>query len=138
MALQIVSILLGIILLFGSLYFFLNRSGKPKKPVRNDTLECLLTKTDANELDKIRVSLDIQDLVENDGLSKILITAVNTGQTYYTGNITVKSMDVNGDCLGWEMLPFYELAPGEKEYGSCWLKTTVPPLLVAEITGQFE
>jgi hypothetical protein len=63
---------------------------------------------------------------------------VNTGQTYYTGNITVKSMDVNGDCLGWEMLPFYELAPGEKEYGSCWLKTTVPPLLVAEITGQFE
>jgi hypothetical protein len=30
MALQIASILLGIILLFGSLYFFLNRSGNEK------------------------------------------------------------------------------------------------------------
>lgn len=138
MALQIVSILVGIIIFFGFLFILLNHGRRSKKPMGKPIDECLLTKTDGHELDKIRVNLELQDMIENNGLHKVLITAINTGQTYFTGNITVKSMDDDGGSLGWESLPFYELAPGDREFGSCWLKTTEPPLLVAEVTGQFE
>lgn len=88
-------------------------------------------------LGKIVVTSDIHDLVDKDGRTKIVIWASNNTSEYFTGNVSVYSLDENKQLLGWEIIPFYDLGPGERSWGICWLKITAEPNVETRVTGDF-
>lgn len=132
MFLQIVSILVGITLFFGLIYLLVTYKKKPNEPKNR------ASKSELDELKRISVSVEVQDLTDNNGKVKIVIGARNTSKRYFTGNVAVNSVDDNGLSIDWDMLPFYELAPGDLDFSSCWLKTAAQPSITTEVTGQFE
>jgi len=91
------------------------------------------------ELTKIKVSGEIQDVVNVKGQHKVVIWAENTSDKTFSGTVRVESRDVDGSLLGFDAFYPENLKPGEKKYGITWLKVAPTPKVFIKVdSGTFK
>jgi len=87
------------------------------------------------ELAKIKVSGEIQDMINTKGQHKVVIWVENTSGKIFSGTIKVESRDVDGNLLGFDAFYPENLQPGKKSYGITWLKVAPIPDVSIEVTS---
>jgi hypothetical protein len=101
-------------------------------------LAALLTgcgSTPPEELAKIKTWAEVQDLVNAEGKTKVVVWAENTSDKTFSGTIEVRSYDLDGKSLGFDGFYPKDLAPGKKAYGITWLKVSNPPRIETKVSS---
>lgn len=81
----------------------------------------------SSDIDKIKISSEVQDLTNQEGETKIVIRVDNTSGKIFNGNINVVSKGVDGSNLANKTVKVIELMPGTSVAGEAWLKVSNPP-----------
>jgi len=91
------------------------------------------------ELNMINVEAEAQDLINQDGETKVVVKVTNNNDKYFSGQIKVVSLDIDGSHLGFDGFYPKELEPGKSAMGITWLKVAEIPNLETEVlSGSFE
>lgn len=89
---------------------------------KQQQIEQQLKKEQQELLAKINVKADVQDMVNSKGERKIVLWIENNSDKTFTGSITVKSLDVDGSMLSWDVVYPENLQPGKKTFAILWFK----------------
>lgn len=87
------------------------------------------------ELAKIKTWAEVQDLVNSEGKTKVVVWAENTSDKTFSGTIEVRSYDLDGKSIGFDGFYPKDLEPGKKAYGITWLKVADPPRVETKVSG---
>jgi len=93
--------------------------------------------TSPAELALIDVKTEVQDMVNDKKQRKVVVWVTNNNDKDFTGSVTIKSVDVDGKTLGWDVAYPENLAPGKNTYAILWLKVSPAELIEHEVDGSF-
>jgi len=96
---------------------------------------CSSEQTSKEELSKIIVTNEVQDMVNQKGEHKIVIWVLNNSDKDFTGQIKVSSKDIDGSSLGFDGFYPKNIKPNEKTYGITWLKVASTPNVETSVLG---
>ena len=128
--------LLALVFLGMIVGYFLVVKNAARRPLESEQ-DRKQVSSEEEELKNILVTTEIQEVIDHRGCNKVVVGAANHAAQVFTGNISIRSIDPQGQVLTWEMLRYKDLLPGKTEYRVCWLKLSQPPQINVEVTGGF-
>ena len=93
------------------------------------------TQATAKELEAVKITTEIQNMINENGKQKVMVHAQNNGDKIFDGSISVMSIGKAGKVVDSDVILIEALASGESTYAVIWLEN--PSIMKHKIEGEF-
>lgn len=93
------------------------------------------TQATAKELESVKITTEIQNMINENGKQKVTVHAQNNGDKIFDGSISVMSISKTGKVVDSDVMLVEKLAPGKSTYAITWLEN--PSIVEHKIKGEF-